>query len=367
MAISRSKNAQLEKLTSEHAAMVARVKQLEQERNDAQANYAMADAELKRITADRDAVNAEKIKLAGDKGRLVESMEKAATTLKEQARQLLANREQIAAAEQAIEDFERRRKKDADRLNELDDILACHEKKYAGLAKMHQDLILERAALADRVDRLIASKWLAIVAAVLALLFAFASRASAQQTAPYQWDDPKLSLHVPQEILQKFRNPDGSCVQCSNGMTGTDQNIGAFAYLLWDSEYGKKVRGGSSPSRVANYARERNVRIYNVTGKTTWDWMKWACLNGRGAAIGAGGNHFQTLVGYDPPSQKWYVVNNNGDQRIQEYDDAAFRRLHLASGQWCVILDYPPAPAPARIVEWWREEQVTSANPPPSE
>ena len=182
----------------------------------------------------------------------------------------------------------------------------------------------------------------------------------AQKTADLQWDNPKLALHIPQAILQKFRNPDGSCVQCSNGMTGTDQNVPEFAWLLWDSEYGNKVRGGSNPSRVANYAKQRGVKIFNVTGQPTFDYMKKACKSGRGAAIGAASAHFQTLVGYDDrgtteaTDDLWYVVNNNGDQKIQEYDNAAFTRLHLASGRWCVVLDYPPAPAPGKVREWWK-------------
>jgi hypothetical protein len=34
-------------------------------------------------------------------------------------------------------------------------------------------------------------------------------------------------------------------------------------------------------------------------------------------------------------------VNNNGDPRIQEYSESAYRSLPLASGPWIVILDYP--------------------------
>jgi hypothetical protein len=49
-------------------------------------------------------------------------------------------------------------------------------------------------------------------------------------------------------------------------------------------------------------------------------------------------------------------VNNNGDQRIQEYSDDAFRRLHLASGPWIVVLDYPPAPAPPQLIAWWENK-----------
>lgn len=176
----------------------------------------------------------------------------------------------------------------------------------------------------------------------------------AQGSSSVTWTDPAHGLNVPQEQLQRYRNPDGSCVQCSNGMCGLAMNVPEFASLLWDSEYGDKVRGGSNPSRVANYAKARKVRVYNITGSTTWDWMKWAASTGRPCAIGAGGSHFQTLKGYDKQRGIWLVVNNNGDQRIQEYDEAAFRRLHLASGQWCVILDYPPEPATPVIVEWWK-------------
>ena len=163
----------------------------------------------------------------------------------------------------------------------------------------------------------------------------------------------RLAVDLPREIRQWFRNPDGSCVQCSIGMCGVDQNVPAAATLLWDTEYGSRERGGSGPSRVARYCRERNIRVYNVTGKSTWDWMKWATTTGRGAAIGAGRYHFQTLMGYDRASGTWYVCNNNSPHRIDEYDEAGFRRLHLASGQWIVILDYPPHPTRPRYVRWW--------------
>lgn len=184
--------------------------------------------------------------------------------------------------------------------------------------------------------------------------------AHAQQASPIPWDDPQLALKLPQEMRQKyynFTNP-GSCVQCSIGMCGMDQNVPAAAYLLEQSEYGAPVFHGSNPSRVAKYCKDRNIRVYNVTGSKTWDWMRWACNTGRACAIGAGGSHFQTLVGYIPPKgdepAHWIVCNNNGDQKYQDYSEAAFRRLHLASGQWCVILDYPPSPAPGRLVEWWK-------------
>jgi hypothetical protein len=90
-----------------------------------------------------------------------------------------------------------------------------------------------------------------------------------------------------------------------------------------------------------------------VTGSTTWDWMAWATRNGRMAAIGAGGNHFQTLAGHDAAKHEWYVCNNQSPSRIDSYSDEGFRRLHLASGQWVVILDAPPHPARPHYVNWW--------------
>lgn len=176
--------------------------------------------------------------------------------------------------------------------------------------------------------------------------------------------DPRLAVDLPAGVREWYRNwgaphdgsgkrfvdrfgrpdPQGSCVQCSIGMIGAAQNVPAASTLLWQSEYGPPVWGGSWPDRVERYARQRNIAIYSVTGAPTWEWMRWACRTGRGAAIGAGSAHFQTLVGHDPQRGLWYVCNNNSPQRVDVYDDAAFRRLHLASGQWCVILASPPAP-----------------------
>lgn len=165
--------------------------------------------------------------------------------------------------------------------------------------------------------------------------------------------EARLAVDLPAEVRQWFRNTDGSCVQCSIGICGVDQNVPAAATLLWDTEYGNRQRGGSGPSRVARYCRERGIRVWNVTGSTTWEWMRWAVRNGRGAAIGAGRAHFQTLVGYDPATGTWYVCNNNSPEKIDAYDESSFRRLHLASGQWVVVLDYPPHPARPEYFRWW--------------
>lgn len=159
----------------------------------------------------------------------------------------------------------------------------------------------------------------------------------------------------PPEVRQWFRNPDGSCVQCSIGMCGVWQNVPAATMLLWDSEvYGPKVRGGSYPSRVEAYCDRRKIAAYNITGEATWDWMKWAAETGRMAAIGAGSNHFQTLCWHNPKTNRWYVCNNNSPSRIDEYDWEGFRRLHLASGKWVVILKAPPPPAPPNYFAWWK-------------
>lgn len=167
-------------------------------------------------------------------------------------------------------------------------------------------------------------------------------------------DPLKHAVDLPSEIRGWYKNPDGSCVQCSIGMVGVDQNCPNAALLLWDSEYGPRERGGSYPQRVAGYSQRRGLRIWNITGwPDTLEWMKWACRNGRGAAIGAGGSHFQSLFGYVPSTGKWYICNNNSTSKIDEYTEEGFKRLHLASGPWVVILDYPPHPARPEYRNWW--------------
>jgi hypothetical protein len=163
-------------------------------------------------------------------------------------------------------------------------------------------------------------------------------------------------LDFPPEVRAWYRNPDGSCVQCSIGMCGVWQNTLEASTLLWDSPYGSRVRGGSGPSRVANYSKERGIPIYNITGEGTLDWMKWAIRNGRMVAIGAGVAHFQTLVwiSNDPSDKKPFkVCNNNSPTRIDEYDFNSFMRLHLSSGRWVVIIKSPSPPAmPKNYDEW---------------
>jgi hypothetical protein len=164
-------------------------------------------------------------------------------------------------------------------------------------------------------------------------------------------------LQLDPEIRAWFRNPDGSCVQCSIGMCGVWCNQPKATTLLWDTEYGKAVRGGSGPSRVEEYADRRQMPIYNVTGDGTYEWMKWASKTGRMSAIGCFTAHFQTLFWYDPTpgvEKPWKVCNNNTPTRIDEYTDEQFRRYHRASGYWIVILKTPSPPMYPRYVEWWR-------------
>ena len=190
--------------------------------------------------------------------------------------------------------------------------------------------------------------------AIICLLVASLLSLSPSLSLAQEDSNPSYSMDLPSDLRYWYRNPDGSCVQCSIGMCGVDQNVPAAATLLWDSEYGPRERGGSYPGRVSKYCNSRQIKAYNITGKETWDWMRWACRNGRGAAIGAGGNHFQTLYGHDPATNTWFVCNNNSPRKIDVYSDAAFRRLHLASGQWVVILDYPPHPSPPEYRKWWQ-------------
>lgn len=163
----------------------------------------------------------------------------------------------------------------------------------------------------------------------------------------------ELAGEVPAAVRAWYRNPDGSCVQCSIGMSGIQMANPNAATLLWDTEYGPKQRGGSGPDRVARYAKSRGLALFNVTGAPTFDWMKWAARNGRWCAIGAASNHFQTLTDYDPAAGRWFVCNNNSTGKIDEYSEDGFRQLHLASGRWCVILDGPACAAPPRYIKWW--------------
>lgn len=166
-------------------------------------------------------------------------------------------------------------------------------------------------------------------------------------------------LKFPGEVCGWYVNLDGSCVQCSIGMCGTYQNCPQAATLLEDTPYGPRVRGGSGPARVESYADRRGIPLYNVTGSNTWDWMKWAAKTGRMSAIGCFGRHFQTLLWYDPTPgepRPWCVRNNwrGTTDQTARYTESEFRRHHLSSGQWVVVLKTPPPPPEPVYVAWWR-------------
>lgn len=169
---------------------------------------------------------------------------------------------------------------------------------------------------------------------------------------PGQSPPGSQTMELPAEVTGWYRNPDGSCVQCSIGMVGCHNNLPAWSTVLWRTEYGRAERGGSWPSRVAAYARVRGMRIYNVTGTPTFAWMEWACKTNRFAAIGAGRAHFQTLYGRN--GERWYVCNNNSTGKVDEYSPAGFRSLHLSSGPWIVVPDEPAPAVSPRIIPWWQ-------------
>lgn len=167
----------------------------------------------------------------------------------------------------------------------------------------------------------------------------------------------------PPEVAAWFINKDGSCVQCSIGMCGWWQNKPEATYLLWDTDYGKRVRGGSYPSRVEEYCDRRQIPAYNITGEATIDWIKWASRTGRMSAVGCYSSHFQTCLYWNPDpndAKPWKIKNNwgvSGSDNVRSYNeftDAQFRKYHNQSGRWVVILKSPPPPVRPVYVEWWR-------------
>ena len=164
------------------------------------------------------------------------------------------------------------------------------------------------------------------------------------------------TMHIGEESRHWFLNVTnpGSCVQCSIGMCGVNNNDDNAALLMFPSKYGEPELGGSWPSRVEAYCNKRGIRAYNVTGSKTYDWMKWACKTGRFAAIGAGTAHFQTLYGYEEGHEKpWIVCNNNSPKVLDRYSETDFRKLPEASGQWCVILKSSTPLPPDPSIAWW--------------
>lgn len=144
-----------------------------------------------------------------------------------------------------------------------------------------------------------------------------------------------------------YNDPSGDCVQVSFGMHGVRCNDDKATLLAFESEYGPAIRGGSTPSRVADYCRQRGIQAYSVTSNNiedTYRWAVWAADTGRGAAIGFGTRHFQFLCGRD--GDTWLVCDNNSPWRVDRYTDKEFRAMHARSGFWIVVLDCHSPPPP---------------------
>ena len=104
---------------------------------------------------------------------------------------------------------------------------------------------------------------------LLALVLVLTAGVQISSGQSIECPDDRLAVDLPRDIRTWFRNPDGSCVQCSIGMCGVDQNVPEAATLLWDTEYGPRERGGSGPSRVSAYCHRRGIRAFNITGSNT--------------------------------------------------------------------------------------------------
>lgn len=169
---------------------------------------------------------------------------------------------------------------------------------------------------------------------------------------------------IPSDQRQRFYNTDGSCVQCSIGMVGVWLNEPAAEMLLWNSEYGKAVRGGSGPDRVQQYCDDRGISAYNVTGDTV-PWVMWALKTNRKAAILWGSNHFVTAVGISLDGEHIAICDNNSPRKIQWMTISQFRSRHMAWGRrgqsfgWTVILRKPSGPPrEVKYLEWWKESSL---------
>jgi len=169
----------------------------------------------------------------------------------------------------------------------------------------------------------------------------------------------QLAVDLPEDVRARFKNPDGSCVQCSIGILGADQNVRPAELLLWDSVYGRAVRGGAGASRVREYCAERGIEAWIIEGDT-WPWIEWALKTGRGCAVTYGTGHVLTAVGI---SGDWIALcDNNSPRRIDWVRRDLFLREHEPYCRqcrrrhegFCLILKAPPAPGrEPTYLRWW--------------
>lgn len=168
---------------------------------------------------------------------------------------------------------------------------------------------------------------------------------------------PSVAAQLPNTIRTRYYNTDGSCVQCSNGFAGHTLNIAPFSELLWTTPYGPAERGGAGPSRVARYARERGVRVVNVTGSSTTAWIEQELLNGRPLSITWDYNHVVSVLDMTADRQ-WFLVWNNQwrSGKPKWYGRSEFYRRHSVDSRWAVAFPSYPAPTPRGVyTNWWRK------------
>lgn len=107
-----------------------------------------------------------------------------------------------------------------------------------------------------------------------------------------QWDPRDV---VPEQERLRMRNRDGSCVQCSIAIAGIHHANANAEVLLFDSEFGPPVRGGSWSGRVAQFAKSRGLEIWQIEGDETIGWIEWALSTNRYVALSFNPYHFQTF------------------------------------------------------------------------
>ncbi len=202
--------------------------------------------------------------------------------------------------------------------------------------------------------------WYVFLAAVIALMVSIQCVAWAQEVVGSgQWAVSPLAprpspLNLPPvEQRLRFRNHDGSCVQCTLGMAGVHQNVPAAEWLLWNSAHGSAVRGSSGPTRVRNYCDTRGIAAWSVTGKS-WPWIEWALRTGRTAAVTYGRNHMLWAVGISRDGRQVAICDNDSPQRVRWVSRSTFLQQHRLCNQgWAVILQAPPPPGTPELVRWW--------------
>ena len=80
---------------------------------------------------------------------------------------------------------------------------------------------------------------------------------------------------------------------------------------------------------MADYCNRRGIRAWSVVGDDTFEWMKWACATGRGAAIGVIGAGVREKVKQQQAQQQRQAAQQQAQQQQQAaraQQQAAFQR-----------------------------------------